>query len=528
MATGKLTVFSKIMITAVVIAIVFFGVKYLRSSGMINKIAPGANQATDGSSEFTDAEKARAIKVAVVTWGGYAGGQYFNEGFKASKNSRFFKEFGIPVEFKLIDDFNDSRNAWKSGNVDLLWTTIDAFPTEANGLKEFEPQVIFQSDWSRGGDAIVVRRGIEKVGDLKSKPGEDKKKIAVAPMTPSHTFLLNLFKAGELNISDVQIVEVANAIDAADVFKKGQVDAAVVWSPDDQDCISKVSGSKILLSTKTATNIIADVFIAKKEFVDKHKEDLVKLVTGWLTGSAEINSSDSNKKKASKILAEGLNQPEDFCYNAINNARLCTYGDNVNFFNIQGTYKGVTGEDLYSKMSVEYAKVGYVKKDNVGMPEVTPFRSIADPSIIRSITTLTGAQNEGEGTAKFTPATAEDKTAVAVSTKKVSISFPSGKFEVDENAKYIIDKEFVDIAKGFSSARIRIQGNTDNVGNANANRELSLKRAQSVANYLQATHGFDINRFIVTGNGADKPVADNTTAEGKAKNRRTDFELIPQ
>jgi NitT/TauT family transport system substrate-binding protein len=110
----------------------------------------------------------------------------------------------------------------------------------------------------------------------------------------------------------------------------------------------------------------------------------------------------------------------------------------------------------------------------------------------------------------------------------VSISFASGKYELDENAKYIIDKEFVDIAKGFSNARIRVEGNTDNTGNHNTNKDLSFKRAQSVANYLHSAHNFDSNRFIVAGNGPDKPVAENTTAEGKAKNRRTDFELIPQ
>ena len=71
------------------------------------------------------------------------------------------------VEFKVIDDFLASRNAWKSDEIDLLWTTVDAVTTEVNGLKEYEPQIIFQADWSRGGDAIVVTREIKAVADLK-------------------------------------------------------------------------------------------------------------------------------------------------------------------------------------------------------------------------------------------------------------------------------------------------------------------------------------------------------------------------
>ena len=76
------------------------------------------------------------IKIGVVTWGGYAGGQYFNEGFEASRNSRFYKDYGLKVEFKVLDDFEASRNAFRADEVNLLWATIDAFPTEVNGLSD--------------------------------------------------------------------------------------------------------------------------------------------------------------------------------------------------------------------------------------------------------------------------------------------------------------------------------------------------------------------------------------------------------
>ena len=180
MAQVKLKTSGKIAIGLLVIGVlfglkVFFGDKLIPSRSI-------------SGSDLTAEEQEQVIKVGVVTWGGYAGGEYFNGGFKASKDSRFYKEYGVLVEFKLLDDFNASREAFKTGEVDLLWQTADAFPTEAGGLKEFSPKIVFQSDWSRGGDAIVVRRGIGTVNDLKGK------KIAVAPMTPSHTFLLNTMR----------------------------------------------------------------------------------------------------------------------------------------------------------------------------------------------------------------------------------------------------------------------------------------------------------------------------------------------
>ena len=272
---GKLTPFTKILIVAVLIVGAYFGIKSLQNNGALNFIAPSKKGSKTSRPAFKGA-KGDVVKVGVVTWGGYAGGQYFNGGFKPSKDSRFFTEYGILVEFKVIDDFAASRAAWKSGEVDLLWQTADAFPTEAEALKEYDPQLVFQADWSRGGDAIVVRRGINSVNDLKGK------KIAVAYGTPSNTFILWLLEANNMSWKDVQLVQVNSAIDAAAMFKSGNVDGAVVWSPDDQDCVVKVAGSKVLKSTKEATNIIADVFMAKKAYIESHEKELHGLVEGWL------------------------------------------------------------------------------------------------------------------------------------------------------------------------------------------------------------------------------------------------------
>ena len=86
--------------------------------------------------------------------------------------------------------------------------------------------------------------------------------------------------------------------------------------------------------------------------------------------------------------------------------------------------------------------------------------------------------------------------------------------------------EFSTIAKRFAGFRVRVEGNTDNVGAPDMNRRLSMKRAKAVADYLAGTYSFDPNRFVYVGNGQDSPVASNDTETGRAQNRRTDFELI--
>jgi NitT/TauT family transport system substrate-binding protein len=141
---------------------------------------------------------------------------------------------------------------------------------------------------------------------------------------------------------------------------------------------------------------------------------------------------------------------------------------------------------------------------------------------------LTGAGYEPEESTKFTELTDKTKKLDAISTKRVSIVFPTGSYQLDDNSKYVIDNEFVDIAKSFANARIRIEGNTDNVGSDAANKKLSYNRAKTVVDYLVKEYKFDPNRFIIVGNGSSKPVAPNTTEEGRSKNRRTDFELLAE
>lgn len=510
----RLTTFSKFLITLLIVAGVYFGFTQLQKAGVFGEagvVESGGEKPETGKPLSGD----DVIRIGVVTWGGYAGGQYFNEGFEASTKSRFYEDYGLKVEFVLNDDVDNSLNAWKNGDLDLHWYTIDAFPTIVEGLRDFNPVVLWQADWSRGGDAIVARRGIRNVGDLRGK------KIAVAQLTPSHSFLLWLLNAGGLSVDDVQLVEVGNAIDAASAFKSQQVDAAVVWSPDDEECLKAVTGSTILESTRSASNIIADFFFAKEEFVRENRDKLEKLYEGWMRGAAEINNSQASKDKAIDILTAGLGVPRDFAATAIDNVRLVTHGDNLNFFGLNSDYNGVTGENLYLRMATEYQKLG------LAAASIPNWRQISYPQFAQQSGLTAQGNNAPETGPEFTSVSASEGAAKeAIATKRVSINFRTGEYQLDENAKYIIDLEFVDIAKAFGNARIRIEGNTDNVGNEASNIRLSERRAQSVADYLVQEHGMSPNRFIIIGNGPNDPVAGNDTADGRAKNRRTDFELV--
>ena len=96
--------------------------------------------------------------------------------------------------------------------------------------------------------------------------------------------------------------------------------------------------------------------------------------------------------------------------------------------------------------------------------------------------------------------------------------FAFDSFELSEDAKGILDK-LIPVIEDVPDTKLKIIGHTDNIGGKSYNDNLSLNRAKSVASYLSAG-GIDRNSIIEQGKGFSQPVADNTTEQGRAKNRR--------
>src|SRR5205823_12098290 len=101
------------------------------------------------------------------------------------------------------------------------------------------------------------------------------------------------------------------------------------------------------------------------------------------------------------------------------------------------------------------------------------------------------------------------------------IHFATGKFDVPAEAETVLGN----VAKALTdnpSWKIRIEGYTDNVGGKDMNQTLSQQRADSVMNWLSA-HGVDQGRMTAKGYGDSRPVADNSTDDGRARNRRVEI-----
>jgi outer membrane protein OmpA-like peptidoglycan-associated protein len=107
-----------------------------------------------------------------------------------------------------------------------------------------------------------------------------------------------------------------------------------------------------------------------------------------------------------------------------------------------------------------------------------------------------------------------------------TIYFDPNKTNITPTAAKALDRNGA-LLKENPKIRVEIGGHTDSGGSETANQAISDKRAQSAKKYLIDKFGIAENRLVAKGFGSTKPVADNQTNEGRAKNRRVEFRIIP-
>jgi outer membrane protein OmpA-like peptidoglycan-associated protein len=146
-------------------------------------------------------------------------------------------------------------------------------------------------------------------------------------------------------------------------------------------------------------------------------------------------------------------------------------------------------------------------------------------AIVFALATLLGCQSA--------PPAASPQARVQTLQRLGFVAAPDGQWELDLGIKLLFDSDSAELSvSGRTSlarlarelrdagiARMRVDGHTDDQGSARYNAALSLRRADAVARLL-AENGWQGSTLERQGLGAQRPVADNTTAQGRAQNRR--------
>ena len=106
-----------------------------------------------------------------------------------------------------------------------------------------------------------------------------------------------------------------------------------------------------------------------------------------------------------------------------------------------------------------------------------------------------------------------------------NITFKSDSSELDPSFYKVLNSVNL-VVKKYNKTVVEVAGHTDSTGAAEYNQQLSERRANSVAQYLES-QGLANNRVVTVGAGETRPVADNSTPDGRQANRRVELTLTP-
>jgi len=461
----------------------------------------------------------RPLRVALNYWPGFAGGIMANGGFKANKDSLYWKNHNLQVEFidiEIPDQMTKALTAGAPEGVDVMWQTTDTWPsTDANLRKaKVNARAFLQADWSQGGDAIVASERVRKIEDLVGK------RIGLITLSPSHSLLEEAMR--DSSLEDGQRKQIEAGLKGFDdpsaivkAFRAGQLDVAITWEPNVTEALKR-PGAHRLLDSGTANKVIGDIFVAKEDFIRKNPKAIKAFVDGWFEGVSEATRNPSETIQTLKASMPPLKDMQDQEVAAMmSKIRLATLSDNTELFGLDGK------EPLFDKIYDRFAKVWF---ELGAIPNIPPAQGARDTTALGELFAATPVPVPPQPS--FKPVEATTPTKPAIMTKRLTIHFATGSAGIQPSSAAAL-AELSGMATRIGNAYLRIEGNTDNTGSRDLNVRLSKIRAQAVANHLVG-QGFDRNRFIVVGNGPDKPVAPNSSEAGRSRNRRTDIRVVPK
>jgi len=458
------------------------------------------------SSTSSDTE----VRVRVNVWVGCVGGLVANGGLDTQPDSIYGKK-GLTVSFKIIDDWTEGAAALATNNVDVMLTTADVYAKDYAQFKEkgFGSHAFLMVDWSRGADGVIGKQGINSIEDLAGKT------VAFAPYTPSHFLLWNGLKASGLSTEQrneifSKAVHTKDGIEPATLFAQEKVDAAVAWDPDMSDAVTKRPGSKKIYDTKIANRLIADILVVSDSFSAKHPQTVLKFAQGWLEGVEFIKTQP---ERAYYLIGavKDFNIPSDLAKTMLGGVKLADYADNRSFMGKAGS-------------NSDYANIFQMAQDMYREGRIIKHSNNAEDSIdrryIEKLSDSFSMASSEEPIEYHEPA----KGATPIATQHRSIFFDPNSAHMSLDSRAVVD-ELANTMRAYENTVVDIEGNTDSTGSRPYNIQLSHQRADAVREYLMEKYGFPTARLRTAGNGPDKPIATNGTAEGREKNRRTDIKV---
>jgi len=506
-----------------------------------------------------------AKTVYVITWGGDVSLVYgVQEGL--------FRGEGLDMTLSLENDFAKQVQAVLDGKTPYLRGTMGMINAAAEVFKAAGTDLvaIVQLTWSTGGDTMTVRPSIRTPNDLKGKT------IALQLYGPHMDYLANILSSAGIRPAQVTLrwlkeltlptydtqgamVDPVSAFAADD-----KLDAVMAISPDALKLTSNgtvgtgaegsVKGARMLLSTKTASRVIADVYAVRKDYFDTHRTEVQKFVHAVLRSQEALTDLLTNKAsqqaKYRQILAKsadlllGAPQATADVEGMLGDCEFVFHAGNVAFFTGVGTTRTLT--TLTEEIQPAFIDMGLMTRRvalqsagwdyNQLTAGLKNTRAIAAPKFDPG-----RAQQAVEKQLAIEPGTWEIEGTLFV----IEITFDPNQSVFAED-RYANDyQKALQIAQTYGGALVVIEGHSDPLGVLQAQQKgerlevldqmrqvaknLSLARANAVrSSFIQYSKEHNINldqsQFIAIGRGVEAPkFSPPRTREEWAANRRVRF-----
>jgi len=353
---------------------------------------------------------------------------------------------------------------------------------------------------------------------------------------------MNFVSVGSFSEADEKLIAAANsgACEVRPIITGGKLtgdsrkvcqNGTATWTPGDVKVAREVGGLAAVASTREYMWQMPATIIGNKEWMAKNPEFVKNMLAASFEGADAIRGSDAALLKASTVVAKvAKEQSPDWWMKyykgvvekdrkgfdiSLGGSTVSNLSDNLYLFGLNGN------DNLYKRVYNVYGNIAR-QYYPVDMPEIVAYDSVVNTSYLQALAALPGTHAKAE-MPTFNPSA----PAVATFAKRGwAIEFETGKASFKPEATAVLEELLNQVS--VSGLTIQISGHTDNVGSPATNLQLSKKRAEAVRSWLEANAAseFPEGRVRVRAFGDTQPLADNGSADGRAKNRRVEVALI--
>jgi peptidoglycan-associated lipoprotein len=172
------------------------------------------------------------------------------------------------------------------------------------------------------------------------------------------------------------------------------------------------------------------------------------------------------------------------------------------------------------------AKIGEVQKQvETNQMDISNLKK-SDADQTAQLSTLSDTAKEALARAEEAGKLAKGKFLYEVTLTDEAVHFGFDKADLSAEAKAALDAFATKVKDENKNVYIEVQGNTDSIGSEKYNLALGQTRAETVLRYLNMQDGIPLNRMNAISYGEYKPIADNKTRDGRAKNRRVTLVVL--